>query len=206
MRRWDRDGLVAVDDLVEVIIDHPQGDEDRDSLANPSGPCSGIPYRHNSFSLPVRFAPATSSCDAATVPLLGISVSARFPDEVLDLLFAVGAPVFSKALPVEACKTGPEVAPQPVFGWLNFSSAYNAGVHFQLSFHVRFSMAKAPFIAWTERLPCSQSAWRTPTDGAADPFLTDRDCSGFRARFAPERDRSVRTRGRKQRLRPHITC
>jgi hypothetical protein len=31
---------------------------------------------------------------------------------------------------VEAGKTSPEVAPHPVLGWLNFSSAENAGVHF----------------------------------------------------------------------------
>src|SRR5262245_3685070 len=45
------------------------------------------------------------------------------------------------------------------------------------------------FIERRERSPCSQSAWRTPSDAAADPFLTDRGCSVFRARFAHERAR-----------------
>jgi len=49
-----------------------------------------------------------------------------------------------------------------------------------------FSIAKALFLAWTDRSPSSRSARRTPTDAAADPFLTDRGRSGFRARFGPE--------------------
>ena len=37
--------------------------------------------------------------DGLTVSLLGVCVATRSPDYVLDLLFAVGAEVFSKTLP-----------------------------------------------------------------------------------------------------------
>jgi hypothetical protein len=66
----------------------------------------------------------------STIWLVGVCVATRFPDDVLDVLFAVGAQIFSKALPMETCEAAPKVAPQPVFGWLNFSSADYAGVHF----------------------------------------------------------------------------
>jgi hypothetical protein len=60
--------------------------------------------------------------------LLAVCIlAARFPHDVLDLVFAVGAQVFSKALPVKTCETAPEMASQPVFGWLNSSFADNAG-------------------------------------------------------------------------------
>src|SRR5262249_5548106 len=96
---------------------------------------------------------------------------------------------------VKACETSPEVSPDPVFGWLNFSSADNAGVHFGSAFMGAFSVASVLFIARRERSPCSQCGWRRQSDAAADPFLTDRGCSGFRARFAPGRGRE----------RPHVT-
>ena len=108
---------------------------------------------------------------------------------LLDLLFAVGAQIFSEAAPVETCKPAPQVAPHPVFCWLNFSSADNAGVHSYLFFHGAFFTASPLFYARTERSRCLQFARRTPTNAAADPFWTDRGCSGFRARFARERDR-----------------
>ena len=44
-----------------------------------------------------------------TVSLPGVSVATRFPDDVLDLVFAVGAQVFSEAVPVETRETAPEV-------------------------------------------------------------------------------------------------
>ena len=36
--------------------------------------------------------------------------------DVLNLVFAVGAQVFSEAVPMEACETSPEVASDPVSG------------------------------------------------------------------------------------------
>ena len=62
--------------------------------------------------------------------LLRIGLGAGLPDHLLDLVFTLGAEVFSKAAPVKTRETSPEVASQPVFGWLNFSSADDAGVHF----------------------------------------------------------------------------
>jgi hypothetical protein len=64
--------------------------------------------------------------------LLHEVIAARFPDDVLDLLFTISAQVFSEASPMEACEAALQVAADPVFGCLNFSSADNTGVHFQL--------------------------------------------------------------------------
>jgi hypothetical protein len=85
-------------------------------------------------------------------------VATRSPHDVLGLVFTVGAQVFSETLRVETCESAPEMASQRVFAWLNLSPADNADVHFHLAFHGGFSMAKALFIARTERSPCSQSA------------------------------------------------
>jgi hypothetical protein len=62
--------------------------------------------------------------------LLHEVIAARFPDDVLDLLFTISAQIFSEAAPMETCEAAPQVAPHPVFCWLNFSSADNAGVRF----------------------------------------------------------------------------
>ena len=44
-----------------------------------------------------------------TVSLPGVSVATRFPDDVLDLVFAVGAQIFAEASPMETRATAPEV-------------------------------------------------------------------------------------------------
>ena len=65
---------------------------------------------------------------ASTVWLVGVSVATRFPDDALDVLFTVGAQVFSETRPVETCEAAPQVASDPIFARLNFSSADNASV------------------------------------------------------------------------------
>jgi hypothetical protein len=78
--------------------------------------------------------------------------------------------VFSEAVPMEACETSPEVTSHSIVRTLNFSSADNAGVILaRLSFLV--PQSEGAFIERTERSPCLQSAWRTPTDGGAEPFF-----------------------------------
>jgi hypothetical protein len=72
-----------------------------------------------------------------------------------------------------------------------FPDDTNAEVHFQFSFHDGFLVTKA-FIERRERSPSPRSARRTPGGAGADPFLTDRGCSGFRVQFAPHRDRERR--------------
>jgi hypothetical protein len=64
--------------------------------------------------------------------VLGLCVAARYPDDVLDLLFTVAAKVISEASPVKSCETAPEVASDPIFARLNFSTADIAGVNFQV--------------------------------------------------------------------------
>ena len=66
--------------------------------------------------------------------LLRIGLGAGLPDHLLDLVFTVGAQVFSEAAPVETCETAPEVTSLPISGRLNFLSAYDAGVHFSSAF------------------------------------------------------------------------
>jgi hypothetical protein len=69
-----------------------------------------------------------------------------------------------------ACESSPEVTSHSIVRTLNFSSADNAGVILaRLSFLV--PQSEGPFIERTERSPCLQSAWRTPTDGGAEPFF-----------------------------------
>ena len=80
-------------------------------------------------------------------------------------------------------------APDPVFGWLNFSSADKCKRPFSARLLQRILHSEGTLIRRTELSPCSQSAWRTPTGAAADPFLTDRGRSGFRTRFVPDRER-----------------
>jgi hypothetical protein len=67
--------------------------------------------------------------------LLNEVIGARFPHDVLDLVLAVGAQVFSKAVPVKTREASPEMTTHPIFCGLNFLSADYAGVHFQLLFH-----------------------------------------------------------------------
>jgi hypothetical protein len=62
--------------------------------------------------------------------LLGVFVAAGFPHHILDQVFTVGAQVFTETLSVETCEAAPQVASDPIFARLNFSSAHNAGVHF----------------------------------------------------------------------------
>jgi hypothetical protein len=49
----------------------------------------------------------------STTILFGFSITTRLPNDALDLLFAVGAQVFSKALPAKTREAAPQVAPQP---------------------------------------------------------------------------------------------
>jgi len=51
-------------------------------------------------------------------------------NDILDLPFAVGAKVLSEALPVKTREPAQEVAPDPIFRRLNFSSADSTGVSF----------------------------------------------------------------------------
>jgi hypothetical protein len=79
----------------------------------------------------------------SAVRRLNALVGGGFPHYTLDLLFAVGAQIFSEAAPMESCEAAPQVASHPVFCWLNFSSANNTGLHFLPFFHFGFSIAKA---------------------------------------------------------------
>jgi len=57
-------------------------------------------------------------------------VAPRFPDDILDVVFADGAQVFSETSPTEACETASELASRPVFDQLNSSAVDKAGVNF----------------------------------------------------------------------------
>jgi hypothetical protein len=62
--------------------------------------------------------------------LVSRGIAARFPDDVLDMLFGVGSEIFSETQPMETPKTTPQVEANPVFARLNSSSAHNADVDF----------------------------------------------------------------------------
>jgi len=102
-------------------------------------------------------------CSKCCIPACRL-IATRSPHDVPDLMFTVGAQVFSETLPVKACETSPEVSPDPVFGWLNFSSADTAGVRFWLSLHGEFSIAKALLLSrQSDRLPRGPHSVGQPT-------------------------------------------